>query len=75
MIRQGNYVKEYRPTIHNVKIPLNAMAYTFSRLGRQEDVKQPLVGKNTDNIDNVANNESKEIFPMKTSIRQTMNQH
>ena len=55
--------------------PLNVIVYTFSRLGHQEDMTQPLVGKNTANIDNVVNNENKERFFMKTSIRQMMDQH
>ena len=51
------YVEEYGPTIEYIKGPLNVIADTFSRLGRQDDVTQPLVGKNTDN--NVADNENK----------------
>ena len=54
---------------------INATSDTISRLGHQEDAMQPLVGKNTDNIDNVANNANKERFCMKTSIRYLMNQH
>ena len=57
------------------KYPLNAIADTFSRLGRQEDMTQPLVGKSTNNIDSVANDKNKERFCMKTSILYLMNQH
>ena len=57
------------------KYPLNATSDTFSRLGRQKDVTQPLVGKNTANIDNVANNANKERFCMENSTCYLMNQH
>ena len=53
------YVKEYSPTIYYAKGPLNVIADTCSRLGCQEAVTQPLVGKNTANIDNIVNNENK----------------
>ena len=51
--------KEYSPTIHYIKCPLNVILDTFSRLRGQKVVTQPLVGTNTDNIDSVANNENK----------------
>ena len=38
---------------------MNVIADTFSRLGCQDDVDQPVAGKNPANIQNVTNNENK----------------
>ena len=59
ILRWRCYVKEYIPTIHYIKGPISVIADTFLRLGHQDDATQPLAGKNTANIDNVANNENK----------------
>ncbi len=50
-----SYVNEYGPEFHYVEGSLNVIAYTFSRLLRN-DVSSPLVGKKTDNV--ASNSES-----------------
>ena len=68
VLRWRFYDEEYSLTIHYTTGSLNIPADICSRLGHQEDVTQPLVGKNSDNIDNVVNNENKGENRMKTSI-------
>ena len=59
VLRRKCYAEEYSPIIHYIKGLLNVIADTLSRHRCQNDKTQPLVGKNTDNTNNVADNENK----------------